>query len=125
MTKDSGKTSFHQHCPSLPQLIPPRLRYFSNKITSVHSKSLDIPNLPDTPRECLQLPIYLRDLRLPGVQRSSNKISKIKRRLIIKFNFHLIAKNFSARLYMYSYGINALRCPQSPVEYVPSQKALK
>ena len=63
--------------PYLKQLkIPPRLRYFFNKITSVHSKS---PNI--LWRHSPRVLIIASDLSArpaSGIQRSCNKISKIE-----------------------------------------------
>ena len=93
--------------PYLKQLkTSPRLCYFFNKITSVHSKS---PNILErhSPRVLITSDPSARPES--GIQRSCNKISKIKIWSIIKFNLRRIDQNVSARVCMCSCGINALK----------------
>ena len=93
--------------PYLKQLkTSPRLCYFFNKITSVYSKS---PNILE--RHSLRVLITSDPSARPesGIQRSCNKIWKIKIWSIIKFNLRRIDQNVSARVCMCSCGINALK----------------
>ena len=93
--------------PYLKQLkTSPRLCYFFNKITSAHSKS---PNILErhSPRVLITSDPSARPES--GIQRSCNKISKIKIWSIIKFNLRRIDQNVSARVCMCSCGINALK----------------
>ena len=77
--------------PYLKQLkYPAKLRYFFNKITSVHSKSPDILGR-HSPRVLITSDLSARPVS--GIQRSCNKISKIKIWSIIKFNLRRIANS--------------------------------
>ena len=93
--------------PYLKQLKTyPGLCYFFNKITSVHSKSRNILER-HSPRVLVTSDPSARPES--GIQRSCNKISKIKIWSIIKFNLRRIAQNVSARVCMCSFDINALK----------------
>ena len=50
----------------------------------------------DTSQQYVYLPIYLRDLHLPGIWKFLSEIPKIKIWSIIKFWLHWIGKRFSA-----------------------------